>query len=77
MFFRNGNEGPSGNAIQLWRQRLADLLAKGGRIRLVQVYTVARTPANKKLGALGRSELEGIADSLEVLGVPVEVYPGS
>jgi hypothetical protein len=69
-------EGPSDHEVDAWQQRLADIVAAGGRIRLVQVYSVARRPADPRVGVLPLPRLEQIADRARALNLAVHVAPG-
>ncbi len=69
-------EGPSDAEIGAWQGRLRDILSADGQIRLVQVYSVARTPADPRVGVLPLPRLEAIADRARALGLPVQVAPG-
>ena len=64
MFHRFGTQGPSAAEIQAWCSRIVALLKGGANIHLVQVYSVARKPADASVKALPREELEGIAQQL-------------
>lgn len=69
-------EGPDDAEIAAWADRVARILAAGGRIREVQVTTVARRPAVSTVGPLSTERLEEIAAAVRPLGVGVAVYPG-
>ena len=55
-------------------QRLLDIVEAGGQIRHVQVYTVARAPAEKWVAPLTAGELERIASQVRACGIPADVY---
>ncbi|MCB9761357.1 MAG: radical SAM protein [Alphaproteobacteria bacterium] len=76
MFLTWDGEGPSDAEIGAYWGRLADVLAAGGALKHVQVYSVARIPANPRIGPLDEARLEVIAQGVRDLGVPAEVYPG-
>lgn len=61
LFMRIEGEPPPPAEIEAYCDRLNEILAAGGRIRLVQVYTVARAPAEAFVTALGREEVDAIA----------------
>ena len=66
--------GPDHDEIEAWCGRLRDLVAGGGRIDLVQVYTVSRPPADRTIGALAPGHLEAIAARARALGLRAEVF---
>ena len=76
MFLRWKGEAPAASEVAAWAGRLQDVVAAGGRISLVQVYTVARETMEPGVSALTVKELEGIAAPLRaaVPGVPVETF---
>lgn len=76
MFMTLDGEGPSDEEIAAWSGRIAWLLAEGGRIRQVQVYSVARRPASPRVGVLPTERLTHIADAARALGVETAVFPG-
>ncbi len=74
LFMRLHGDPPSVEELTAWCERLRDIRAAGGQIRLVQVYTVARRPAEDFVGALTDTELEEIATSVRDLGMAAEVF---
>lgn len=74
LFLRIHEEPPPPDEITAYVQRVRWLLDNGGRLKLVQVYTIARPPAQPYVGKLAPEELETIAGAVRPLGVPVEVY---
>ena len=76
MFLRLRGERPPRNEIAAWAGRLATVRDAGGRLSLVQVYTVARETMEPGVSALTKTELEDIAASARaaVPGVPVETF---
>lgn len=77
MFLRWKGAGPDAVEVAAWAGRLADVVAAGGRLSLVQVYTVARETIEPDISALTGKELEDIAATARaaVPGVPVETFP--
>lgn len=67
---------PAEGEIAAWAGRLAAIVAAGGRLRGVQVTTVARRPPHPEVRALPPDRLEAIAAIAReaVPGVPVEVF---
>jgi len=69
---------PSHDEISLYCSRLKEILDYGGMIRLVQLYTVARPPAEEFVTHLSENELNLIAQKVrETTGLPAEVFPSS
>jgi len=61
LFMKIRGEGPSAAEIGAYCDRVRDILAAGGRISLVQVYTVARRPAEDYVAPLADGEVDRIA----------------
>jgi wyosine [tRNA(Phe)-imidazoG37] synthetase (radical SAM superfamily) len=58
-------------------QRLNEIVAAGGVLKLVQVYTVARPPTESFVTPLDDAELDQLADRIRArTGLPVERYYG-
>jgi wyosine [tRNA(Phe)-imidazoG37] synthetase (radical SAM superfamily) len=75
LFLAMGGEGPSDEEIAAWAGRLRDVVASGGRIDHVQVYTVARAPADPRVSALPGERLEAIAAAARATaGLDARVY---
>ena len=66
--------GPSDAEIRAWMDRLREIVAEGGRVDHVQVYTVARTPSDPRCGPLDAARLEAIAASARDAGFTAAVY---
>lgn len=57
--------------------RINEIRAKGGRLRLIQVYTTARRPAQDRIGMIEDGRLDELAALIAgKVDVPVEVYYG-
>jgi wyosine [tRNA(Phe)-imidazoG37] synthetase (radical SAM superfamily) len=76
MFLRHRDEGPSIAEIDAYLGRLRDLVTGGCRISLVQIYTVARAPAETVVAPLPPAEIDAIVTRVRLLGVPAEAYYG-
>lgn len=74
MFLALDGTTPVRSEIDAYLKRLRALVDNGGRIKLVQVYTVARKPAVRQVDKLSFDELETIARGVRGLGIPAEVY---
>jgi wyosine [tRNA(Phe)-imidazoG37] synthetase (radical SAM superfamily) len=76
LFMKVHGFAPPEAEIDAYGQRLAALLRAGGKIKLVQLYTVARQTTEAYATPLSEGELEGIAKRVRtaVPGVAVEVF---
>jgi wyosine [tRNA(Phe)-imidazoG37] synthetase (radical SAM superfamily) len=75
LFMRIEGEPPPDAEIEAWLARLEAIVDGGGTISLVQVYTVARDPAESWVSALPKDALDRIAGAVRTrLGIPAEVY---
>lgn len=61
LFMRIDGQPPSDEELAAYCQRLNEITAAGGRLSLVQVYTVARQPAELCVTAMTRAEVDAIA----------------
>ena len=86
LFLKLHGQGPSPEELAAWCRRLRDILDGGGRIRLVQVYTVARPPMTVADGVpsaqfvapLSNAEVDAIAEQVRrETGLPVECSYGN
>ena len=85
MLLRLDGQGPSAYEVAAYIGRLRHILTVGGRIELVQLYTVARPPAptdpptGTTASALPAAELDAIAAQVReaIAPVPVEVFYGT
>lgn len=62
LFMRVAGDPPSPAELEAFCDRLNEIVAAGGRIKLVQVYTVARQPAESYVAPLSSAEVDAIAD---------------
>jgi wyosine [tRNA(Phe)-imidazoG37] synthetase (radical SAM superfamily) len=77
MFLRMDGEGPSPAEFAAFCDRLNEIQAAGGQIKLVQVYTVARVPAVPTVTALPDAEVDAIADLVrQRTGLAAEAFYG-
>jgi wyosine [tRNA(Phe)-imidazoG37] synthetase (radical SAM superfamily) len=74
LFMRINGDGPPEAEIDAFCERLAEITAAGGRLKLVQVYTVARPPAESFVTPLTDAELEAIAANVRSRGISAEVF---
>ncbi len=75
LFMQVDGVGPTTQEIEAYIARLAEIMQSGGQITRVQVYTVARPPAESFVSALPGSEVQFIADRVtRELGITAEAY---
>jgi len=78
LFMRVDDEPPSTGELEAFCDRLSEILAAGGRLSLVQVYTVARRPAESYVTSLSDGEVDAIVELVRSrVGVPTIAYYGS
>lgn len=77
LFARVAGEPPTEEEVEAYSQRLRETIAGGGRIKLVQIHTVARPPAEAWVEPLSAAELEAIARRVRAAtGCDVATFPG-
>jgi wyosine [tRNA(Phe)-imidazoG37] synthetase (radical SAM superfamily) len=78
LFMRIWDRPPSPAELDAYCQRLQELVAAGGQIKLVQIHTVARKPAEAWVAALGNAEVDAIAELVRRrTGLDVAAFYGS
>lgn len=78
LFMRLAGEPPTTDEINAYCDRLNETTAAGGAIKLVQVYTVARKPAESIVGALIDEEVDAIRDRVRKrTGLRAESFYGT
>jgi len=77
LFLRLHEQGPPAEEIEAYAARLKEVSAGGCRIKLVQVYTVARSTAVAACTPLPARELDEISEKVRrETGLTVETYYG-
>jgi wyosine [tRNA(Phe)-imidazoG37] synthetase (radical SAM superfamily) len=77
LFMRVDGAGPSADEVAAFCDRLNEIRAGGGAIDRVQVYTIARPPAESFVTPLTDAEVDTIAAEVRARAkVPVEAYYG-
>jgi wyosine [tRNA(Phe)-imidazoG37] synthetase (radical SAM superfamily) len=78
LFMRVAGEPPSPAELDAFCDRLNEITAAGGRLKLVQVYTVARRPAEGFVAPLSDAEVDAIVSLVEArTGLAATAYYGS
>lgn len=79
LFMRVHGQPPPDDEILAFCNVLSDLLQQGGQLKNIQIYTVARKPAESYVTALSDAEVDRIAQTTRenLPGIPVESYYGA
>jgi wyosine [tRNA(Phe)-imidazoG37] synthetase (radical SAM superfamily) len=79
LFMRINDEPPSKTEIEAYCNVLSDIQQKNGSLKGIQVYTVARQPAESFVAPLSNEEVDHIANQVKqtLNNVPVDVYYGA
>jgi hypothetical protein len=77
LFMRVHGEPPPASEIDAFIDRLNEIQSAGGRLKLVQIYTVARQPAESFVAPLTHAEVDALAAKVEHgARIAVERYYG-
>jgi wyosine [tRNA(Phe)-imidazoG37] synthetase (radical SAM superfamily) len=75
LFMNIRGAGPPPEEVRAYCDRVGEILAAGGRVRVIQVYTVARPPAEAYVTPLADAEVDALAAAIRArVPVPVETY---
>jgi wyosine [tRNA(Phe)-imidazoG37] synthetase (radical SAM superfamily) len=76
LFMKVRGQGPAREEIEAFCDRVSEILSGGGRVSLIQVYTVARPPAETYVVPLADAEVDRIAEAVRrrVPSIPVETF---
>ncbi len=78
LFLKLHGEPPPPAELEAFCARLNDIVKAGGRVKLVQVYTVARKPAEEYVTALTPGEVDAIVDKVRrQTGLAAEPFYGA
>lgn len=77
LFMRIHGEPPSGAELSAFCDRLNEIAKAGGMLKLIQIYTIARRPAESFVTPLGDSEVDAIVALVkERTGLPAAAFYG-
>ncbi|WP_243315458.1 radical SAM protein [Geothrix paludis] len=78
LFLSWKGQGPSADEVAAYCDRLEAILAQGGRLRAIQLYTVARPTPEAEARPLSRQEMDDLAAQVgaRLPSLPIEVYYG-
>jgi wyosine [tRNA(Phe)-imidazoG37] synthetase (radical SAM superfamily) len=74
LFIRLYGSSPDAGEIEAYCNRLRKIVSGGGKIKLVQVHTVARAPAQPYVTPLSDKEVDDIAARVRQIPLPVAIY---
>jgi wyosine [tRNA(Phe)-imidazoG37] synthetase (radical SAM superfamily) len=78
LWMRVDGEGPSDHELSSFCDRLNAIIAGGGKLSLVQTYTIARRPAESSVSPLTDIEVDAITRLVQdQVGVPTSSFYGS
>ena len=68
---------PQKSKLQAYCDRLNELKAAGGRLKAIQLYTIARKPAEARVTPLADAELDAVAAFVRArVEAPIDVFYG-
>ncbi|MCX7424563.1 MAG: radical SAM protein [Planctomycetia bacterium] len=77
LFMRIDGHPPADAELDAYGDRLSEILAAGGRIKEVQIHTVARRPAETWVAPLADDEVDAIGQRVRArTGLPVSTFYG-
>jgi wyosine [tRNA(Phe)-imidazoG37] synthetase (radical SAM superfamily) len=77
LFMRVGGQAVSEAEVEAYCGRLNDLRAAGGQVKGLQIYTIARKPAEPTVAPLADEELDRLAEFVRArVAVPVDTFYG-
>lgn len=78
LFMRVNGTPPAADELEAYCERLREIVASGGRLSLVQIYTVARRPAESSVAPLEGAEVDMIAELVrQRTGLRVAAFYGT
>ena len=78
LFMRVHGQPPPREELEAFCDRLSEITAAGGKLKLVQVYTVARQPAESFVAPLTDAEVDAIVELVQHrTGIPARPYYGN
>jgi hypothetical protein len=78
LFMRINGEPPSPAELEAFCDRLNEIVAAGGRLKLIQIYTVARRPAESFVAPLTDAEVDAIVELVrQRTGLQAQAFYGA
>jgi hypothetical protein len=77
LFMRIHGQPPSAKEQVAFCDRLSEITSAGGQLKLVQIYTIARRPAENIVAPLTDAEVDALVNLVQRrTGLPVEPFYG-
>ena len=78
LFMKVASEGPGDSEIDAYCDRLNEVTASGGKLKLIQIYTVARKPTESIVAPLENAQVDAIVNRVrQRTGLLAEPFYGS
>jgi len=79
LLFRIDGTAPDEAELNAYCERLHEIIARGGKIKLIQVHTIARAPQDGSASAIPDAQLDTIAEKIRsaMWEIPLETYYGT
>jgi wyosine [tRNA(Phe)-imidazoG37] synthetase (radical SAM superfamily) len=78
LFMRVQGQPPSAAELAAFCDRLNEVTAAGGKLKLIQIYTVARRPAESYVAALDNAEVDAIVELVrQRTGLAAQAFYGA
>jgi wyosine [tRNA(Phe)-imidazoG37] synthetase (radical SAM superfamily) len=78
LFMRVHGQPPPPEELDAFCDRLSEITAAGGKLKLIQVYTVVRQPAESFVAPLADAEMDAIVELVQRrTGLPARAYYGT
>jgi wyosine [tRNA(Phe)-imidazoG37] synthetase (radical SAM superfamily) len=78
LFMRVHDQPPSREELNAFCDRLNEIITAGGQLKLIQVYTIARTPAESFVAPLDTAEVDAIVELISRrTGRPAKAFYGT
>ncbi len=78
LFMRINGQAPPQNEYEAYCRRLQEIVQAGGQLKLIQIYTIARAPAENYVASLRNDDVDRLVDLVrERTGLPVAGFYGT
>ncbi|MGC3969254.1 MAG: radical SAM protein [Pirellulales bacterium] len=78
LFMRVAGESPPPAELEAFCDRLNEITAAGGKLKLVQIYTVAHRPAESFVAPLANTEVDAVVSLVQArTGLPTQAFYGA